>query len=127
MRYAFRAEVMKPVAVNAPILFDTDYGVGPGYDPHTGVYTVPVSGVYIFHFQLFPTDLASYVIDLLVNGSIRSRSRCYDSSAYSTSCSSSSILHVQQGDTVWVQNDHYTAFYTGAHSYFSGALLSEDP
>ncbi|KAK7116296.1 complement C1q-like protein 4 isoform X2 [Littorina saxatilis] len=127
-RAAFQAPLSTAVVANAPVRFDNGFTIGAGgYDAHTGIYTVPFPGVYTFQYQLFPPDLASYVIDLYVNGNISRRSRCYDSSLYITSCFASAVLHVKAGDKVWVQSDYPGAFYTGPHSFFAGVLLSPDP
>ena len=125
---AFRATLQTDAPANAPVPFTLEYGIGSGsYDSHLGVYTVAIPGVYSFAFQMFAPDLASYIIDLFLNGNIYIRSRCYDSAAYTTSCYSSSFLHLRQGDTVWVQVDHAGAYYNGVHTFFTGALISPDP
>ncbi|XP_076454653.1 protein HP-25 homolog 1-like [Babylonia areolata] len=127
---AFRADLgHADVAANAPIRFATTFVAGQGdYNPHTGIYTVFIPGVYLFGVQLFPQTSFDYHLDLYVSGGLKIRSRCNSNVAHHTSCSTSSVLRVQKGDTVWVQTWHGAKYWLGAHTFFYGALLSpSDP
>ncbi|KAK7506323.1 hypothetical protein BaRGS_00002435, partial [Batillaria attramentaria] len=125
-RASFRATLNGNVTANAPIPFVTAYDVGGGYDAITGVYTVPISGAYFFYCQLFPSFLTTLNIDIMCNGNICARSRCYDKVEQS-SCLSAYTAHFNAGDKVWVKPNVGGSYWGGVHSFFSGFLVSPDP
>nr|KAG5713341.1 hypothetical protein BaRGS_024889 [Batillaria attramentaria] len=130
-RAAFRTQLpsaQATIPANAPVRFVEQYDVGGGYDPTTGVYTVPISGVYTFQFQMYPVVVQDLRIDLYGNNHIVVRSGCYDSSATEyTSCASSITVHANAGDKFWLQTTLAGDYFDGYHSFFTGAMISADP
>ena len=114
---------------NSPLRFDAVVtNEGGAYNPSTGVFTAPVSGLYVFYAQIVKdTDHGwlHWVIDkagtaLCLNHLMSSRA--YDKS----SCQAS--VPLQKGQTVFVRrhSGNETIVVGGDFCSFTGFLLSGD-
>nr|KAG5713342.1 hypothetical protein BaRGS_024890 [Batillaria attramentaria] len=114
------------VSANSPIHFAAvSFDIGNAFDSTLGVFTAPVSGVYIFTFQIFTNFDGDTLIDLMKNGHIEALMRLH-SQSYEDSEASSMAQRAVAGDKFWVQINHSGKLEFGPHSFFSGALLSPD-
>jgi hypothetical protein len=123
-------------ASSSPLVFDQVVtSIGGGYNPHTGVFTAPVTGLYVFYAQLMNHETHGWMhygiykastplcLNDLDAGSGTSL-RAWDKS----SCLATT--HLQQGDTVFVHrvngdaNDQVIS--GGWSASFTGFLLNAD-
>nr|KAI8762829.1 type 2 C1q domain-containing protein [Biomphalaria glabrata] len=118
-------------ASNIPYLKDTEVIVfddvlvnnGAAYDARSGIFTVPVSGVYIFTATIVSGFNSTIETMLTMNG--QEVARIY-SGAYKNRGSGSNavLLNLKEGDEIWVALFYGNGNYVhGKWSSFSGALI----
>lgn len=112
---------------NAPVVFShTFHNIQQSYDPHSGIYTAPVNGTYVFsyhltvHERVLKVGLFHNFVPVVKTG---------ETEVLGTT-SHSVVLHLVCGDQVWIQvKDSVTnGMYAGSESSstFSGFLLYPD-
>ncbi|KAG7479072.1 inner ear-specific collagen-like [Solea senegalensis] len=111
----------------APVAFSSVfYNIQMHYNTTTGVYTAPTAGTYVFKYHLAIHERILKV-GLFLNSIAVVKTT--DNKLLGTS-SHSVILHLEQGDRVWVQvkDLHTNGMYAGPEikSTFSGFLLYQD-
>ena len=130
------AQTVSPIP--APIVFD-DAKINPGnhYDPTTGIYTVPLDGIYEFYAQIESyvdsnNDWAFYIVvddeDITFTRHEASGSENIDENV---SSSSTLLLQLSTGQQVWVEPFVLDGLYGTdsaglMYSWFSGHLISAD-
>ncbi|XP_045157121.2 heavy metal-binding protein HIP-like [Mercenaria mercenaria] len=103
---------------------------GNGYSTHTGVFTAPREGMYMFYFVFASGYDPQYVwMQIVVDGSSKAAGvadtlqRAHDAQG-----SNLVILHLHPGDSVWVETIKYsdvTIYGSRGFTTFSGVLLYE--
>uniref|UniRef100_A0A8W8K638 C1q domain-containing protein n=1 Tax=Magallana gigas TaxID=29159 RepID=A0A8W8K638_MAGGI len=102
--------IVNPSAGTRMTFRGVDVNTGSAYDATTGVFTAPVPGVYSFAFT---------------------------ASGCNVQCSSITVVHLNKGDTVWMEIPSATGSNTVAghgnfdggdqyHTHFSGFLIHSD-
>ena len=123
------------VTPSNPVVFDVvRLDSGENYNPATGIYTVPISGIYEFHAQIYvdnDEDL-TWAFYINVDGTrIRDSAHAASTATYDyTSSTATVILNLTQGQQVSVTLYELIPLY-GAHtdkdnrmnSWFSGRLI----
>lgn len=117
------------------VIFDTVItNVGSSYNRHDGVFTAPVSGVYVFNWNLYSSYNGDIISELMVN-SDKKGGRISDSHRSSEDHSSGgcAVVEIRQGDVVFIRT-HDTHSYSQSgeiisypelyESSFSGWLLA---
>ncbi|CAJ1066404.1 hypothetical protein L3Q82_018553 [Xyrichtys novacula] len=112
---------------NAPVVFaHVLYNVQGSYNPVSGLYTAPINGTYVFSYHL---TVHERVLKVGLFHNYRPVVITTDPKVLGTT-SHSVILHLAQGDQVWLQvKDSATnGMYAGSESSstFSGFLLHPD-
>lgn len=116
------------------IICDTeDYDIGSNYDTGTGIFTVSVSGVYLFVAQAFldgnPTSTTMY---LRLVATPRTEENEYQRASGTQNYNPQiwSVMYLQAGETVYLQAQVNGASkqsdlrgYYSASTFFSGCLL----
>ena len=97
-----------------PVIFDgVIRNTGNGYDNRTGIFTVPVAGVYHIYFNLLADDEGvAAEIDILINNTIVPARAWIEQSKYYWSASASAYARLSKADTV-----HLYAYHTGGIIY----------
>ncbi|KAK7455909.1 hypothetical protein BaRGS_00039443 [Batillaria attramentaria] len=119
-KVAFLARLsVSNVPSNTPIHFPlVAFNIGTAFNPNTGVFTVPIAGM----FRIYGGDT---LVDLYKNGQVEVRMLVYDVKV-GTSEASSITQHCNVGDRYWVQVTKGGPTHNGVHSFFSAALVSAD-
>lgn len=115
---------------NGPVIFDAVVtNVGNGYDPRTGVFTVPVPGVYLFFLNLMKDAAHSAIEVFLFKGdTVLCSTRMSDQTDGDGTGTCVSAAHLQTGDRVFAKHAYGDVYLhgTAAWSSFDGALVSAD-
>ena len=115
-----------------PIIFDeTRYNDGGHYDTETGMYTVPLDGLYVISATLRSQPDNDYSVRIVVDGSVIADSRNSDGTGAGYMATTASVpLHLTTGQQVWVSPDNLDATYgstnTLMYTWFSAYLISAD-
>ncbi|KAH3750740.1 uncharacterized protein LOC127848894 [Dreissena polymorpha] len=120
----------KTVIVFDGVIYNHDTWPRPrDYNPNTGIFTVPVSGVYVFTFNVevnsnfVDIDIGAHV-NLMLNSNIKSQAIVQGLGNHLSS-GNTAVLDVQFGDKVFVStSSHFRLHKLYAwRTTFSGALL----
>lgn len=121
------ADSGKTLVMNHPVT-----NIGHGYDPLTGIFTAPVSGLYDFQASFMPyigrtkKVYAAIYVDgqMMAEGVADSQHNFWDQSTIRA------IVHVTSGQKVFVKNvSSWAAYYSSTsqpYTSFSGFLVKAD-
>lgn len=114
-----------PVYEGGTVIFETTItNYGSAYDPRSGIFTAPVSGMYVFFFDIecAKTNGDTYT-ELLRDGArVGIQTYCHGLGDYDNSASLG-VLHLNAGDTVWVRLYDSDNRYFGGKTIFSGFMI----
>lgn len=115
------------LAVGQTLAFDTVlHNAGSAYDVHTGVFTVPTSGTYVFFVRVMTHagDTDSVYLTLTVNG--QALTVAWASGQEFNEGFTTATLHLDAGDKVYVTfgDGHDRSLWGGWHTSFSGFRLA---
>ena len=121
--------------IPTPIVFDDHkINLGDHYNPTTGIYTVPLDGIYEFYVQIesYQDSNNDWGFEIVVDGEDVSYTR-HDASGSSASNEAVSacltvLVHLSAGQEVWVETILEGLFGSSneMYSWFSGHLISAD-
>ncbi|XP_061193343.1 uncharacterized protein LOC133201560 isoform X2 [Saccostrea echinata] len=100
--------------------------VGGGYNTHTGIFTAPVSGDYVFYATIQTYGRHYVYVDIVLNGSNKVRVGAQTSNHHDDTGTNLVTLRLQQGDTVWIRHSIGWGYHTHIASpltTFSGFLI----
>ncbi|XP_062596183.1 uncharacterized protein LOC134257611 [Saccostrea cucullata] len=79
---------------------------GNGYNPSTGIFTAPITGMYVFFVNVQGHGAKTIFVDIVLNGSTKVRTMAYSTgNDYDDAGPNLVVLTIQKGDAVWVK--HY--------------------
>ncbi|CAH8524150.1 unnamed protein product [Heterobilharzia americana] len=113
----------KPISKNCQLIFESIMlNLGNGYDNTTGVFTVPVSGVYIFVVVVSAQSYEKAGVQLLHNGKIALLSWC--ESTFWATVTNQAIIQLNKDDQIWLEcRDEAYRLHGHMYSSLSGYLL----
>ncbi|XP_060595076.1 complement C1q tumor necrosis factor-related protein 3-like [Ruditapes philippinarum] len=76
---------------------------GAGYNVYTGIFTVPVTGLYLFTFSVSDRDRLT-VLQLVIDGFNLVDIKDRPVNNAQTMSSNTVIVHVNKGQSVWIQD-----------------------
>ena len=131
---AFHAELgphKTNLAADATIKFETvKQNFGNAYDPQSGFFNCPTSGLYYFAFTIMANPGKAVETKLVVNGSPIAFS--YSAGppgppALYNAGSKSVVTHLHPGDRVWIEfyQEHDNNVYGSTWSTFTGFMIKE--
>nr|KAG5700182.1 hypothetical protein BaRGS_011025 [Batillaria attramentaria] len=103
--------------------------IGNAYDPQTGFFTAPVSGLYMFHATFMEVDLNDYAeAGIYVDGTRVARTVSDERHAWRDNPAIAAIVHVTAGQKVQLRNDdaQVNKYYGSQYTTFSGFLIRAD-
>ncbi|XP_060678230.1 complement C1q tumor necrosis factor-related protein 3-like [Hemiscyllium ocellatum] len=112
--------------VQKPILYDqVTVNQGQGYDPATGTFSAPVTGIYQFTYSLLgKTDSLDTAIHLVVNQERVNYIHSVLKADQAQTASVTVILSLNVGDRVWVTLEQGGVWTEQRAISFQGLLLS---
>ncbi|KAK7506695.1 hypothetical protein BaRGS_00002170 [Batillaria attramentaria] len=111
------------------VLRTVDLNSGQGYDKNTGIFTAPASGLYLFSLHITHTPPGSLQVIMVKNGNTLTEVEASgDDPKYMDRASSTVLVHLRNGDKVWVK--HFDGTSTTIQGYFrtsfTGTLVVAD-
>ncbi|CAG2255316.1 C1QL [Mytilus edulis] len=127
--YAFMSLRSAKPGIGQRLVFDVmKTNEGGGYNRHTGVFTCPKTGIYVFVWVV-RLGSAYHSFELMVNNSVYGSTYLYNH-ATGSSVSGTVVVHASEGDSIYVRA-HSTHKGTGelnsnihGRTTFSGWLLN---
>jgi len=120
---------LQHAGANQPIVFDRVVtNVGSAYNPHVGVFTAPVSGIYVFSVSLLNYQGHTTGYQLRKNNDFISNIYLHAPDAsHHESTSQTVVIQLTKGDDVTLRNMHVDEVLRGdSYSTFAGFLVWED-
>ncbi|XP_071153663.1 complement C1q-like protein 4 [Mytilus edulis] len=102
--YAYISKDLYPGAGRRLVFDVTKTNQGKGYNSHTGVFTCPQTGIYVFVWVI-RMHLSEHSTELMINGSVYGSTYLYAKNSVDGSVSGTVVAHVSKGDTVYVRNN----------------------
>jgi len=128
----FATQTMDLYSVNLgqPLVFERVItNVGNAYNPHVGVFTAPVSGIYVFSVSLYASGFAKQYILKKNYEAISGIDIHYtdDTGMATSKMSLTVVLQLAKGDEVTVSNNmQHQLFHSDFFNTFGGFLVWED-
>jgi hypothetical protein len=97
------------IGTQHPLIFDvpvTNYG--NGYNKHTGIFTAPQSGVFVFSFTIFPDRGSSIAVNIYRNSEVVGQVYSYISSPDFSGTSMVAVLSMRIGDVTFIRTSPTT-------------------
>ena len=85
--------------------------IGNGYNFHTGVFTVPIAGTYVFYVSAVEYKYQTLVVDIVLNSVSKVRMIGENGAPYQTG-TNMVVLNLQRGDSVWVRHSQGNGYYS---------------
>ena len=100
--------------------------VGNAYDPATGIFRSPVSGLYLITTTVLGDKNSFVILETRHNGTLIARSHSGSGGYGHKSGTDISVVHMKKGDTISSKVTSGGAAYLDHFSRFTAALLKAD-
>jgi len=125
---ALASHTLSHLGAGQNLIFEkTNVNTNNVYNPHHGVFTAPVPGIYLITTSITAHNNQENHCDIVLNGHLvaqiytRGTDNRYDQGSQTI------LLHLKQGDDVSIQNDDLNdTIHGGLYTTFSGFLLFEE-
>lgn len=123
---SFRAANVSNVRQGMTAQFDDVFmNAGNGYNPATGIFTAPVSGTYVFYIKIQTYAGLPQHLNLRDNG--RDFGHAYGDDPNSWDMASTlELVHLNQGEPIWVWAGTDNEFRGSGVTRFAGLLIHAD-
>jgi hypothetical protein len=122
-----------PVAGTTIVFTDILHNLGDSYNTDTGVFTVPLGGIYLFTVQLCVYNNKHIDYGLVVDGVYMDVARYADNYADVCCYKLTTTVSVKSGNKVWMKviyrsSSGYILYHNEQHYWtsFSGVLIQTD-
>lgn len=129
--YSYLSKTLQKPSTSHVIVYDNVVtNIGGHYNRHTGVFTAPQSGTYVFTFTVYCNTEGGVILELMANSYIFDGVLCNAQGAdWHRTASSTAVKQINQGDAIFIRTHHnYTStadvisFYNSQTS-FAGWFL----
>ena len=123
---AFHANLrntIKNIPKNTVLKFDdVKLNEGKGYDPKTGIFTVPTDGVYSFAWSLVSINGGTVDVAAVVNNVALVKTCVYKQQSNYLSISGHLLSKLKKGNKVWLKTfwTATTHIHSDGYTFFSG-------
>ena len=119
--------MMSHLGAGQNLIFEkTNVNTNNVYNPHTGVFTVPLPGIYLITTSILAYYNQENRCNIVVNGVVVSRIYTRGTDNRHDQGSQTILLHLKHGDDVAISNDDVDdSIYGNSYTTFSGFLLYE--
>lgn len=103
--------------------------IGGGYDPHTGIFTAPTSGIYVFYLSMMSDNTKWVEVALFRDGSVLDQAHAdgHPTQSFADQGSLLVTMHLNKGQEVWLEQIGGAEHVRGrGWTVFSGYLLKAD-
>ena len=129
--YAIISHNMHGLGAHQTIIFDVaKTNIGSAYSPHTGVFTAPSAGVYVFTWSIRLVR-AEHSFEIIVNAEVYGATflRAKTTAGGDETVTGTVVVHLSTGDEVFVRTHAYVGdgdIYSNTHGQptFSGWKLN---
>ncbi|XP_052074093.1 uncharacterized protein LOC127711976 [Mytilus californianus] len=92
------------VGKHHPIVFDhVILNVGNGYNKHTGAFSAPISGIYVFTFTLFPNRGGAMTVNIFKNSEVIAQIYTQMRNDMFSATTPVAVIDMNVGDTAFVR------------------------
>ncbi|XP_061162600.1 uncharacterized protein LOC133175478 [Saccostrea echinata] len=136
---AFSAALGSPMedneTVSEIVIYNiVEINIGEAYDPTTGIFMVPESGVYAFSWTSVTIPGKWYETEMNINGLQKRLNSCNnkgETASSNLSCTSMVIAEVKKGDIVWIakfgqEGDYLMEMYSSFSGWKIGEISKSD-
>ena len=99
-----------------------------GYDVNTGIFTSPVSGLYVFHLTVMSVNGGHSVsLNIVKNGAALDDAYANGGNKHNDQGASLVTVHLKRGEKVWAQQSYGATVVRGSFlTVFSGFMVQAD-
>ena len=125
---ALASHTLSHLGAGQNLIFEkTNVNTNNVYNPHHGVFTAPVPGIYLITTSILANQNREIHCDIVLNGRVVAQIYARGSDSKHDQGSQTILLHLKQGDDVSIQNDDLDESIVGSlYTTFSGCLLYEE-
>jgi hypothetical protein len=95
--------IVNPGDQHTLIFDEVKLNAGNGYNPHSGVFIAPSTGIYVFTWSMRLFGTETHSTQLMVNGKVHGAVFLGGSSSNNENVSGTGVVSLSQGDDVFIR------------------------